>query len=243
MKYYVYKHLRLDDNKVFYIGKGSQKARAFVRHNRNIHWNSVVKKHGYRVEIARYFECEENALKYERYLQVKYTDKGFRLANLAVCGGMGARGVRHSKERKEKISQASKRLWAKESHVKFMKERAGGLNNPFSDKTPYTLYHKDHGLITLTQYEFRQKYKISSSHLGGVIKGKRNHSDGWCLPSNKDFIIGDGRIFTWTHPFHETHTGRKAELLKLFPHLDQTCLCRLISGEYKQSRGWSIAMT
>ena len=48
--YYVYRHIRLDKNQVFYIGLGRNK-RAWDKHSRNRYWNHIVKNTDYEVEI------------------------------------------------------------------------------------------------------------------------------------------------------------------------------------------------
>ena len=42
---YVYKHIRLDNNTVFYIGIGSDKKykRAHSKCDRNLHWKRIIK--------------------------------------------------------------------------------------------------------------------------------------------------------------------------------------------------------
>jgi len=60
-KYYIYRHIRLDKNEVFYIGIGTKKEksthkqcyyRAFRKANRNPHWNNIVNLNpNYKVEI------------------------------------------------------------------------------------------------------------------------------------------------------------------------------------------------
>ena len=46
----VYRHRRLDTFEIFYIGIGSIK-RAYLKHGRNKHWNNIVNKTNYQVEI------------------------------------------------------------------------------------------------------------------------------------------------------------------------------------------------
>lgn len=50
---YVYRHVRLDKNVPFYIGIGNDTrySRANATSGRNRHWNNIVKKHPYEVEI------------------------------------------------------------------------------------------------------------------------------------------------------------------------------------------------
>lgn len=52
---YLYRHIRLDKNEVFYIGIGKDSkgkyTRAYSKHGRNIHWKSVVSISDYEIEI------------------------------------------------------------------------------------------------------------------------------------------------------------------------------------------------
>ena len=55
--HYIYQHIRLDTNEIFYIGKGTHRKqnykyyRAFDKKRRNNIWNSIVNKTNYKVEI------------------------------------------------------------------------------------------------------------------------------------------------------------------------------------------------
>lgn len=64
-KYYLYRHIRLDTNEVFYIGIGSANKRtpykrAMAKDKRNGFWNEIVDKTEYRVEIV----LETNSLEF-----------------------------------------------------------------------------------------------------------------------------------------------------------------------------------
>lgn len=59
---YVYKHIRLDTNEIFYIGVGKREItivngceiyfkRAYTKSRRNSHWKNIIKKTNYSVEI------------------------------------------------------------------------------------------------------------------------------------------------------------------------------------------------
>ena len=60
-KYYLYRHIRLDTNQVFYVGIGSKRTssylfetlyeRAFVKSKKTKFWKAIVAKTEYRVEI------------------------------------------------------------------------------------------------------------------------------------------------------------------------------------------------
>lgn len=59
--YYVYAHRRLDNDSIFYIGKGCNK-RAWSTNNRNDYWHNIVNRFGYSVEILHSNLEEQEAL-------------------------------------------------------------------------------------------------------------------------------------------------------------------------------------
>lgn len=108
--YYVYQHIRLDNNEVFYIGIGTQRGatlifeRAHSLHNRNKYWRRIVGKVGYRVEII-IIDYDYNIVKNcERKLVAelgkRIEHKGL-LVNLADGGN---NGHPQTQETREKIS-------------------------------------------------------------------------------------------------------------------------------------------
>lgn len=130
--FYVYQHLRLDNNIPFYIGKGC-KDRAFRKRRNNVGWNNIVDKIGFTVEIIKYFEDEKEAIIYENELITLYRNKGIELVNQTKysSGGtsysytdevkakqsLGQIGIKRpkSKEWCDKVSKANKGrkiLWA-----------------------------------------------------------------------------------------------------------------------------------
>lgn len=74
MKYYIYQHVRLDRNEIFYIGKGTKKYkgnayfRAFTKNSRNQYWKNITQTTSYKVEILEEFESEQECLKRETEL-------------------------------------------------------------------------------------------------------------------------------------------------------------------------------
>jgi hypothetical protein len=89
-KYFVYQHIRLDKDEIFYIGKGKMYEnkntyrRAYREDNRNQYWKNIVNKTAYKVEILQEFETELEALTYETELITKHKLKedGGTLVNL-----------------------------------------------------------------------------------------------------------------------------------------------------------------
>ena len=94
---YVYKHIRLDTNTIFYIGVGSDSGyyRANSKRSRNKHWLNVVNKIGYKVEIFIDNISFDLALKIEIELidRYKLISEGGSLVNYTK-GGQGQLGIR-----------------------------------------------------------------------------------------------------------------------------------------------------
>lgn len=106
---YVYRHIRLDTEQVFYIGIGVG-YRCNQKHGRSQFWHRVVKKHGYRIEIMIDDLTWEEACEKEKEFIKLYgrRDKGKgTLANL-TDGGDGMLGYVASEESRAKISKAKK---------------------------------------------------------------------------------------------------------------------------------------
>ena len=104
--FYTYSHQKIDDGKIFYIGKG-QGNRAFSENRRNKYWKSIVAKHGFLAEILAVWKTELEALNHEKLLISCFKDMGYKLANL-TDGGEGSAGVKQSEETRAKRSFALK---------------------------------------------------------------------------------------------------------------------------------------
>ena len=110
--FYVYEHIRLDTNAVFYVGKGKGR-RCFETRRRNQHWNRVVSKaSGFDVRIVVDKMDEELAFLVEQELIGKYKLQGQILTNITDGGeGMTGHKVIWTSEMKDKIRVAnSKRI-------------------------------------------------------------------------------------------------------------------------------------
>jgi hypothetical protein len=125
----VYRHRRLDNNKVFYVGVGGEKRPYSKR--RNKHWQNVVNKTDYSIEIVAENLPLEDALELEMFLIAEY---GIENLTNITCGGQGQfnpdaetrykigsgqRGKKHSEETKLKMSNSQKgRKHTKETKIK-----------------------------------------------------------------------------------------------------------------------------
>lgn len=119
-KYYVYRHLRLDKNQVFYIGQGTKPnvftsfkreySRAFDIQRRNAYWNSIVKITEYDVEIL----YESNSIEEINNKEIEFIElygrKDLNKGTLAnqCSGGHTTRGRMYTEEQKRKFSEIQK---------------------------------------------------------------------------------------------------------------------------------------
>jgi hypothetical protein len=87
----VYKHIRISDNEIFYIGIGYNHKRAYSKKNRNLYWKNYTNKHQYKVEITHSNILWEEACIIEKYLIDFYGRKDLSLGNLLnmTDGGEG----------------------------------------------------------------------------------------------------------------------------------------------------------
>ncbi len=92
--FYVYRHRRLDDYSVFYIGIGNQPNhyRARTKFGRNSHWTNIVEKYGFTYEVLYSKLSKEDAIELEIFLisqYGRYDLKEGRLVNKTDGGDMG----------------------------------------------------------------------------------------------------------------------------------------------------------
>ena len=130
--YYVYEHIRLDNNTCFYVGKG-RKNRAYIKTRNKAH-DEIAKKYGMKVKIIKDNLTEDEALLLEYETIKKYIDLGYSLydKNCELTGNkyltniqIGTIGIKNdngiflsnkrasAKYEKEKIKQLTIRISAK----------------------------------------------------------------------------------------------------------------------------------
>ena len=124
--FYVYQHLRLDNNKPFYIGKGC-KDRAWRKKRNNIGWNNIANKIGFKVEILKYFDDENQAIEYEHQLINTYREQKIELVNQTKhsSGGTKWSYTDEIKNKQSKGQMGTKRPKTKEWCEKISKANKG----------------------------------------------------------------------------------------------------------------------
>jgi len=119
--YYIYRHIRLDNNTPFYIGVGTCKtetrsfkaeySRAFCTRDRNKFWNSITSKTNYEVEIIFHSENREIILEKEIEFIKLYGRRNLGTGTLVnlTAGGFNAINS-YSIEQKEKWLKSQRRV-------------------------------------------------------------------------------------------------------------------------------------
>ena len=141
--YYVYKHIRLDNNTCFYIGKGKDGRKDVP--NRNPTHDSICDRHGYKVVIfkdklneAEAFKLEEDLIRcyvfkmgygicIKGYMNNNNNNNNKFLTN-RTFGGEGASGYKHSEESKRKNSESHKGKKQSEETKEKISEKMKGKN-------------------------------------------------------------------------------------------------------------------
>lgn len=130
--FYVYRHIRLDTGKPFYVGKGKLK-RAWDTRCRNDYWKCIVKVTSYKIEILKSQMSEQEAFALERQLISAYKSYGLCEANFSF-GGDGPSGLKWTIEQKTKLSNSKKGTKLSEAHKCSIKNSVSGSKNGFYGK-------------------------------------------------------------------------------------------------------------
>jgi hypothetical protein len=175
-KYIVYRHRRLDDNSIFYVGIGSEK-RAESKHSRNKYWKNIVLSTPYSIEILQKNLSLEDACELEVFLISLYGRKDLKngcLVNMS-SGGEGAFGYTPSEKTKTEHSNRMKgcnnpnfrgKSMTKEQLEKIKQPRPSmqGENNPmYGKKGELSPNFGKIGVNTGKVLSEEQKLKISTS--------------------------------------------------------------------------------
>lgn len=100
----------------------------------NHRFSEAIEKYGWaniKKEVIEEHLTEEDASNLEKSLIKEYDACNPQKGYNTLEGGKSGYHFKHTEEAKEKISEASVRLWQSEEHRRKMSEGASGKNNPF----------------------------------------------------------------------------------------------------------------
>ena len=181
-KYYIYRHIRLDTNTVFYIGMSKTSRRPYDKRRNNI-WHKITLKSEYVVEIIQNNLSWEDACELEEFLVSLYGRIDLKTGTLVnlTNGGDGRngyivtedrkiqlsklkKGVKRSKDTCDKISKARKGM-------KFTEEHRENLRKNIGIKIIDTVTGKIYNSIS----EVSRLFPISKSSLYRYLNGERRN--------------------------------------------------------------------
>jgi hypothetical protein len=170
---YVYRHRRLDNNQVFYVGisKIINYKRAYSKNNRNIYWKRIVDKTNYNVEILAENLSWKEACELEQLLIQQYGRKDNNTGILCnmTDGGDGINNKIWTKESRKKssISSTGKKM-SKEAKEKMSKFWRNSKNSNRS----HIILDTQTGVFYNSLKEASQYYRFSYSCLVAMILGQ-----------------------------------------------------------------------
>lgn len=244
-KYYVYLHRKASDGSVFYVGKGSGD-RAWASSRRNAHWQRVVEKHDYTVEILMRFNNEDCAFSMEKAIINMYG-----ISNLTNCevGGRGRSGQRSKELTRKKISLSK----TGDKHPMYGKRHKPSTINAMKgthvNTDVYTFNHPNHGEFIGNVSELKAAFGLSygdANNLRAMVRTRRyNHVKGWSAqgvssPVSKPKGIGgkNNEVRSLIHKDGTKFTGTQSEHNALY---NVRSICLLWSGKAITRNGWRVA--
>ena len=196
--YYVYKHVRLDNNTCFYIGKGKGNRKDLQK--RNVVHDSICKKHGYKVVTIKKGLNEKEAFKLEADMINCYVSKmgygiyikGYmnkenkknkKFLTNCTWGGEGISGFHHSKESKQRISEKCKGKRAGKNNPLYGKHHSEESKKKMSESQKGHVAWNIKKVICITTgktfssvTKASNYYKVAKNTISFCCKGKYKHA-------------------------------------------------------------------
>ncbi|BAQ92839.1 hypothetical protein [uncultured Mediterranean phage uvMED] len=150
----VYLHRRRDDNSIFYVGRGSNRGRAYDEgRGRNKEWLEIVNDVYFDVFIVAHGLSKDYSCELEEFII-----ETIGLENLTniVKGGLGTKGYKHTKETRDKISKAQKKI-PTEARIKASNK---GIKTKAIIRNTY-YKHIETGQVTLSLKSACDKHNIN----------------------------------------------------------------------------------
>jgi hypothetical protein len=227
----VYRHRRLDNNTIFYIGIGVNEKRAYQKRSRNSLWQNIVLKTDYKVEIIAENINYEEAKELEIFLISLYGRRDLNngiLCNM-TAGGDGNTdmsidvknkistsliGLKQSEQTKLKRSNTLKKVWENQDLRELKRKQTLELNRL--------------GLIGTKGKPSKKKgIKISQEIKDKVSEGLKKH-----FQNNKQHNFKDIDIGIKNNIYKDYENGIKKFQLHKKYNLCRTIIERLIK-EYE----------
>lgn len=177
---YLYRHIRLDTNEIFYIGIGSDinYKRAYSFKDRNTFWKNIINKSEYKVEIVLDDLTWEEVCEKEKEFIKLYGRKDLNQGTLCnlTGGGEGAYGILFSNDRKQELSK-----------------KYTGAQNPF--------YGKKHSVETIKKliYLAQNRKPETNKKISDKNKNKK-------MPEEVKFKISESTKGSKNHFYKKAHT-------------------------------------
>jgi hypothetical protein len=171
---YLYRHVRLDTNKVFYVGIGSDLnyRRSRVKNNRSKYWKDIVNKSDYRIDILlddlTWEEACEKEIEFIKLYGRSNVSYG-TLCNL-TDGGDGMLGYKHSNEWIKELSKRRKSFrYSDESKEKMsISRKSWSYTDEYKINLSKRMSGKNHFMFG-KKHKQETKDKISKSHIGKTM--------------------------------------------------------------------------
>ncbi len=179
---YIYKHIRLDTNEVFYVGIGVQDEfkRAFTKQKRNKFWHNIVNKTSYTIVIVEDNLSWEEACLREKELIIQYGRRDLSNGTLVnmTDGGDGTINVKHTNEwyDKQKMNNNKKGKKISEVHKQRISEHHKSKNKDVTKSgcIPIDVYDLNGKLLETCPsiIEAAKKFNVGRATVDRHIVGK-----------------------------------------------------------------------
>ena len=177
--YYLYRHIRLDKDEVFYVGISTVRdqysthreryARAYQRtKSRNDYWKNIVNLTKYRVEIVYECETQEEIISKEKEFIELYKPT---LCNMTE-GGLGITSFKHSEESKERIGKFFRGRKLTEEHKRKVNLKKLKKIRLISDEQTLIFNSLSKAAVFLGNINY-------SANISACARGRRNKVKGY----------------------------------------------------------------
>lgn len=200
----IYKHIRKDNNEIFYIGIGKTIKRAKSTFNRNSYWHNIVKKVGYNIEIFNSDCSWEEACEKEKELIKLYGRRDLGTGSLVnmTDGGEGVLGLKWTDEQRQAKTGTNHHLYGKKQSEAQIKNKLG-KNSPLygrkAEKHPmYNYKFSEEAKKLVSKRMLNNKYALGfvrtdeeKENLRIKLKGNKN-SLGYRFTEEQKANLGKG---------------------------------------------------